>query len=62
MLIVRQKEEEEKKNKMAAVATIQAAKAAVSVNIVMPEEMKELPSITSKNGSPMRNDKGFKDT
>lgn len=58
----RQKEEEEKKNKMAAVATIQAAKAAVSVNIVMPEEMKELPSITSKNGSPMRNDKGFKDT
>lgn len=56
----RQKEEEEKKNKKAALAAIQA-KAAVSVNMVVPEEVKELPSVTSKNGSPIRNDKGFKD-
>ncbi|KMQ85390.1 stam-binding protein [Lasius niger] len=46
---------------MAALAAVRAAKAAVNVNIVVPEEMKELPSITSKNGSPTRNDKALKD-
>lgn len=57
----RQKEEEEKRNKIAALAAVEAAKAAVSVNMVMPE-IKELPSIMpSKDGSSMGNDKTQKD-
>lgn len=48
---------------MAASAAVRTAKAATSVNMpdVVPKEMKELPSVTSKNGSPMRNDKALKD-
>ncbi|XP_029659289.1 STAM-binding protein [Formica exsecta] len=59
----RRKEEEERRNKMAASAAVRTAKAATSVNMpdVVPKEMKELPSVTSKNGSPMRNDKALKD-
>lgn len=57
----RQKEEEEKRNKIAALTAVKAAKAAVSVNMIVPE-MKELPSIMPcKDGSPMRNDKAHKD-
>lgn len=59
----RQKEEEERRNKMAALATVRTAKAAVSVKLpdVVPEEVKELPSMTPKNGTSVRNDKVLKD-
>ncbi|EZA58542.1 STAM-binding protein [Ooceraea biroi] len=47
----RQKEDEDRRNKMAALAAVRAAKAAqISTSVVIPEEVKseQLPSVTSK--------------
>ena len=60
IFLYRQKEEEEKRNKMAALAAVRVAKTAMTVNV--PEEVKDkkLLSITPKTGSPMRNDTALK--
>lgn len=57
----RQKEEEERKNKMAALAAVRAAKAAMGTTVIMPEEIKgkPLPTVTVKTMiSPFIDDKG----
>ncbi|XP_012224389.1 STAM-binding protein [Linepithema humile] len=59
----RQKEEEERRNKMDALAAVRAAKAAISANVVVPEEVKskQLPSIIPKTViSPSNDDKTSK--
>jgi len=47
IFLFRQKEEEDKRNKMAALAAVRAAKAAISTSIAVPEEIKDepLPSV-----------------
>ncbi|XP_018049926.1 PREDICTED: STAM-binding protein isoform X2 [Atta colombica] len=50
----RQKEEENKRNKMAALAAVKAAKTAITVNV--PMETKHLPSIASKTVIDLAND------
>lgn len=40
LFLSRQKEEEEKRNKIAALAAVKATKAALSANVVLPEETK----------------------
>lgn len=59
----RQKEEEERRNKMDALAAVRAAKAAISANVVVPEEVKskQLPSIIPKTViTPSNDDKTSK--
>lgn len=56
--MLRQKEEENRRNKMAALAAVKAAKAAITANIV---ETKHLPSIAPKTVISLTNDdKAFK--
>jgi len=49
IFLFRQKDDEDRRNKMAALAAVRAAKAAINTNITVPEEIKDgqLPSLIS---------------